>query len=116
MSRRAESNPPDPSESPTVRLERLLRENGCIIYHEDIPDREYPQVKCSIYGAPKSNELFVRLTSGTFSVVAVALSPLAYPVMADRVFGLDVADHAVAFGLADQLWDQHRAQLLAKLN
>lgn len=114
MSRRPESNLPDPSESPTERLDRLLRGNGCIVYHEDIPDREYAQVKCSIFGAPKTNELFVRLTNGTFSVVAAAPSPLEYPVMADRVFGLDVADHAVAFGLADQLWDQHRVRLLAK--
>ena len=112
MSRRLESNTPDPCEPVSERLDRLLRANGCIVYHEDIPDREYAQVKCSIYGAPKTNELFVRLSNRGFSVVAVAPSPLAYPVMADRVFGLDVADHAVAFGLADKLWELHRSELL----
>jgi hypothetical protein len=93
----------------------MLRGNACIVYHEGIPDREYPDVKCAIYGDPKANELFVRLSHGSVSFVAVAPSPLDYPVMADRVFGLDVADHAVAFGLADKLWEQHREQLLAPL-
>jgi hypothetical protein len=100
-----------PDEPADVRLERLLRSKACIVYHEDLPDPEYPTVRCSIYGAPKTNELFVRLTNGQRSFVAVTLSPLEFPVMADRVFGLDIADHAAAFGLADQLWETHRAAL-----
>jgi hypothetical protein len=114
MSRHRDSNPLGTSDCLAERLERMLRANACIVYHESIPDREYSEVKCSIYGLPKSNELFVRLFNRTVSFVAVAPSPLAFPVMADRVFGLDVADHAVAFGLADKLWEQHRAELLAK--
>ena len=70
-------------------------------------------MKCSIYGVPKTNELFVRIANGKISFVAVAPSPLEFPVMADRIFGMDVADHAVAFGLADKLWEQHRAELRA---
>lgn len=96
-----------------LRLERLLRANACIVYHDNLPDRDYPQVKCSIYGAPKTNELFVRISNGRVSFVAVAASPVEFPVMADRIFGLDAADHAVAFGLADQLWQAHRDQLIA---
>jgi hypothetical protein len=99
---------------PETRLERLLRSNSGIVYHENLPDREHPQVKCSIYGAPKTNELFVRISNCHVSFVAVAPSPVEYPVMADRVFGLDAADHTVAFGIADQLWEKHRAVLLAR--
>jgi hypothetical protein len=101
-------------EAVDARLERLLRAKACIVYHENLPDREHPQVKCSIYGAPKSNELFVRISNGRVSFVAVAPSPVEFPVMGDRVFGLDAADHAAAFGLADQLWLKHCAALLAR--
>jgi hypothetical protein len=71
-------------------------------------------VKCSIYGAPKTNELFVRISNGKVSFVTVAPSPVEFPVMADRVFGLDAADHSVAFGLADRLWEENREALLAQ--
>ncbi len=113
MPRSHHSNEPS-QESVEARLERLLRSNACIVYHENLPDCEHPQVKCSIYGAPKSNELFVRISNGRVSFVAVAPSLVKFPVMADRVFGLDAADHTVAFGLADQLWLKHCAALLAR--
>lgn len=98
-------------ETPEARLEKLLRARACIVYHKDLPDPEYPHVRCSIFGAPKTNELFVKLTNGAVSFVAVTKSPVTFPAMADRLFGLDAADHAVAFGLADKLWDTHRSAL-----
>lgn len=103
---------PSSDDSPEERLQRLLQANGCIVYHNDLPDPEYPFVKCSIYGAPKTNELFVRLANGSVEFVAVAPSPVAFPVMADRIFGLDLQDHAVAFELADRLWEAHRSELV----
>jgi len=115
MARRPKTSPSRELDLPAAeRLDRLLRSNACIPYHEDLPDKEYPLVKCSIYGAPKTNELFVRLSNGTVSFVAVAASPLFFPAMADRIFGMDVADHGVAFQLADRLWETHRAELLAE--
>lgn len=101
-----------PDEPPEQRLQRLLQSNGCIVYHNELPDPEYPYVKCSIYGAPKTNELFVRLANGSVEFIAATASPVVFPVMADRIFGLDVLDHAVAFELADRLWDAHRAELI----
>lgn len=98
-------------EAPEVRLEKLLRARACIVYHQDLPDPEYPHVRCSIFGAPKTNELFVQLTNGKVAFVAVTQSPVSFPAMADRLFGMDPADHAVAFALADKLWDIHRSAL-----
>ena len=112
MATRPASDPPA-QESAEARLARLLRANACIVYHDNLPDRDYPDVTCSIYGAPKTNELFVRISKGRASFVAVARSPVEFPVMADRIFGLDVADHAMAFGLADRLWEEHRRELMA---
>lgn len=102
---------PSPTEPPAVRLEKFLRAKACIVYHGDLPDPEFPNVRCSIYGVPKTNELFVRLTNGKLTFVDATPSPLLFPAMADRIFGLDAADHAAAFGLADKLWETHRTEL-----
>jgi hypothetical protein len=105
---------PTPStETAEVRLDKLLRARACIAYYKDLPDPEYPQVRCSIFGAPRTNELFVRLTNGRVSFVGVTQSPLIFPAMADRLFGMDPVDHAAAFGLADELWKRHRDDLVA---
>jgi len=98
--------------TPGERLQRLLQANSCIVYHNELPDPEYPNVRCSIYGAPKTNELFVQLRNGPVAFVAVASSPVGLPAMADRIFGMDVQDHAVAFELADRLWAKHRDELI----
>jgi hypothetical protein len=104
------------NEPPAQRLRRVIQSNGGIVYHHELPDPEYPFVKCSIYGSPKTNELFVRLTNGPVEFVGVAPSPVTFPVMADRIFGLDALDHAVAFELADRLWEKHRAELIGTGN
>jgi hypothetical protein len=115
MTHRRDTHQPGKSnDSPALRLERFLRSQACIVYHENLPDPEYPEVTCSIYGVPKTNELYVRITNGRVSFVAATASPLDYPAMADRIFGLDVLDHAVAFGLADRVWEQHRSELLSR--
>ncbi|PTY04254.1 hypothetical protein DB347_20370 [Opitutaceae bacterium EW11] len=112
MSQSSSNPPPNDATSPAARLEQHLRSKSCIAYEENLKDREYPFVTCSIYGAPKTNELFVRLTNGQISFVDVTQSPLLYPAMADRIFGMDVADSQVAFGLAEKLWEKHRDELL----
>lgn len=112
MSHPSAKSPQNGETSPAARLEHYLRAKACIPYEENMPDREYPAVTCSIYGVPKTNELFVRLTNGRISFVAVTQSPLIAPVMADRIFGMDVADAQVAFSLAEKLWEKHREELL----
>jgi hypothetical protein len=113
MSARTDSHDqPDVGEPAAARLMRLIQAKGCIIYHEDMPDREYPQILCSIYGAPKTNELFVKLTNGSVTFVETAESGVIFPPMADRIFGMDVLDHQIAFGLAERMWETHEAVLL----
>lgn len=97
---------------PKTRLEELIRSNRVVRFYEDIPDKEYPFVTCSIYGARKTNEIFVRLSNGQVSFVGAAPSRLQAPPMEDRIFGMDVLDQQDAFRLAEQLWKSHRAALL----
>lgn len=110
MSRRAESLRNN-DVSAGDRLEQFLRSNACILY-EEMKDREYPQVACFVYGVPKTNELFVRVTNGIVSFVEAVPSPVSFPIMADRIFGIDAADSTAALELAEELWNRHRGELL----
>jgi hypothetical protein len=111
------NEPNEPStESLDLLLSRLIRSKSCIIYHENMLDPEYPDVRCSIYGVPKTNELVVRLTNGKISFAGVVASPVTFPVMSDRLFGMVPADHAVAFALADRLWESHRSELIGEIS
>ena len=114
MPRRATSSHPDPTASPEERLNHYRATKDCIPYYEDLPDRDYPHVKCSIFGVPSTNELYVQLANGCVRFVERVPSPLDFPVMADRVFGIDAVDANVAFALADRLWEQHSTDLIPK--
>jgi hypothetical protein len=104
-----------PTLNATTRLNRLLKsKKNFIPYHEDLPDKEYPQIKLSIYGAPKTNELFVKITNGKATFVEVFESNLLHPAMEDRIFGMDVEDSNDAFARADKMWEKHKAELLKK--
>jgi hypothetical protein len=105
----------DVGEPTATRLSRLLQAKACIVYHEDLPDREFPAVLCSIYGAPKTNELFVKLTNGAITFVEAVESGVLFPPMADRIFGMDVLDHEIAFGLAERMWENHNVALTTKI-
>lgn len=104
---------PSSPDAAAARLAGLLLAKQTIPYHENIPDPEFPSVLCSVYGAPGTNELFVKLTNGTVTFVEVIDSPLLSPPMADRIFGMDELDNAVAFNLADQMWEKNKVALIA---
>jgi hypothetical protein len=95
-----------------ARLSELLRSENAIPYHVDFPDKEFSHIKLSIYGAPETNELFVKLTNGTATFVETVKSGLLYPAMADRIFGMDVLDSQLAFNLADAMWEKHKSVLV----
>ena len=94
------------------RLAKLIAENQVIVFEAGFPDEEFPYVICSMWGAMPSNEIFVRLTNGVVSFVESVPSPLIFPTMADRVFGMDVVDSQVAVELADRMWAAHKRQLI----
>jgi len=99
--------------TPAARLARLRQARaGGVLLHEATFSRRHPQVKLVIYGAIRTNELFVELSNSERSFVDVVPSPLAWPLMADRVFGIDVSDAMVAFDRVDRLWKRHKAELI----
>ena len=100
------------NQNPTLRLEQLLADRRFIAYEENLPDKEYPFVLLSIYGAPETNELFLKLTNGKVTFVEAFESGLIFPPMADRIFGLDAQDADDAYRRAEQLWEKHKDELV----
>ena len=94
------------------RLTKLSAENQLIPFRVDVPDREYPYVIWSIWGAIPTNELFVRVSNGKVSFVDSAKAGLIYPSMRDRIFGMDLADEQAADELANRMWETHKSDLV----
>lgn len=97
------------------RLADYIKGQQVIHFVSHADDKEYPYIKLSILGAILTNELFVKLTNGRVEFVAFVPSPLIYPVMSDRRFGIDVSDHSAAIKLAEELWELHKHQLLTRV-
>ena len=102
----------EPSRPAAQRLEALIAAKQVIVFVPGIPDKEFPYIICSMWGAIPTNELFVRLTNGEVSFVESIPSPLEVPAMGDRLFGMDADDAQAAGALADQLWERHKHQLI----
>lgn len=105
-----------PGGSPTAaeRLEAYIAAGQVIEFERGVPDREFPYVICSMWGAVPTNELFVRLTNGDVSFIDCVRSSLEVPAMGDRIFGMDVEDANAAGALADRMWERHKHQLIRK--
>ncbi len=95
-----------------ARLQAFIAANQVLVFEPGFPDKEFPYIVCSMWGAIPTNELFVRLTNGEVSFVDCVASPLEVPAMIDRRFGMDVEDARAASALADQLWERHKHQLI----
>jgi hypothetical protein len=102
------------SATPAEQLNALLKTKDYVPFEVNIPDKEYPYITLSIYGATKTNEIFVQLTNGKANFVEVIRSPLLYPSMGDRIFGMDVTDADVSFKKAESMWQKHREELVRK--
>lgn len=101
-----------PAPNDADRLAALLKAEACIPYIVDSQDKEYPYITLSVYGAPKTNELFIRLSNGEVSFVEAIRSPLIYPFMADRIFGIDTMDQEAAINHALAMWERHKDALI----
>ena len=101
--------------APKERLEQLIASDKTMVFMQDNADKEYPKIKYDLFGAPETNELFVRVKAGDAVFVAVTKSPLLVPRMADRIWGPDVADWQAADELSSKLWEKHRGALLAAI-
>ena len=86
------------------RLAALITRQGTICFCRGYPDTVIPTVRWSVFGIPITNEVVVKADNGRVSYYHSEVSPLLYPPMADRIFGIDVCDDALAKKLGCELW------------
>jgi len=103
---------PTSAASAADRLEVYIASARVITFEAGFPDKEYPYIICSMWGSIPTNELFVRLSSGTVSFVECIPSPLELPPMIDRGPHMDEADAQAASDLADRMWEKYRNYLV----
>lgn len=98
------------------QIQRLhaIVESGNVIEFFSAPDNEYPGICWTVFGSIDTNEVIVRASVADRSFYHSSPSPLVFPTMADRRFGIDVADQQLASHLSTELWQQH-GDLLARL-
>lgn len=86
------------------RLADMVNGNGVIRFYENCPDNEYPNIFWSAYGDPMTGVVIVSAKKGSLAYYNSASSWLLIPPMADRIFGIDVLDEALAQKLGVELW------------
>lgn len=100
------------SESVVQRVLQARESNQAITYCDESPDNEYPEIKWQFFGLIQTNEIATVARCGQFVVAACCKSPLLFPPMADRIFGVDVSDMQAALELGNEIWKHHREELL----
>jgi hypothetical protein len=96
-----------------LRLAEAIARGEVIAYLEDSGDKEYPDLRWSIYGLPRTGEIAVRVSIGDLTLAIAEASPLQLPAMEDRIFGIDVVDQQLANELSETLWTSHADVLIA---
>ena len=101
--------------NPEIERLHAIVESDKVMEFFSMPDKEHDQIQWAIFGAVETNEIIVRATVKDRHFYCSAPSPLAIPPMADRRFGIDVADDSLARELSDQLWQREGEAMLELL-
>lgn len=101
----------DASVSVIDRLDGAVVRGRAIKFCDESPDNEYPEISWQIFGLTDTNEIAVVARCGELRIGICRESGLLYPAMADRMFGIDVADQQLAMQLSDKLWNEASERL-----
>lgn len=91
-------------------LDSLIGANALIPYMDKTKDTQHDGLFWFIYGHPQTNELIVALDAGESWIIAAIPSPVAYPCMADRIFGIDYEDMAACEALSHEIFKEYEKQ------
>ena len=94
-----------------ARILTAHRAHNAIRFHDGFADKDVPEVSWSTYGLIETNEVGVIVQCGRLCFGALAHSSLVHPAMADRLFGIDVADEQLALKLSEELWAAFSSEL-----
>ena len=100
--------------SPENERLHTIVESGRVLEFFSTTDKKFEQIQWTVFGAIETNEVIVRATVKGQHFYRAAPSPLLYPWMVDRRFGIDVADNALAEHLSNELW-QSQGEVMVQL-
>lgn len=106
----------DGSQAVIAKLDDALARGRAIQFCDESPDNQFPEIAWQIFGLMGSNEVVVVARCGELRLAASRESGLLYPPMADRIFGIDVADQELAMQLSDELWARESERLTSEVN
>lgn len=101
-------------ETENARIHAII-ESGKVLKFFSSADKEYGDIQWTVFGAIDTNEVIVRATVNDRHFYHAAPSPLAFPPMADRIFGIDVVDDRLAQHLSGELWRSEGESMLRLL-
>ena len=97
-----------------TELDSLIEARALIPYMGKTEDMNVDGLFWTIYGHPPMNELIVALDAGQTWLIAAIPSPVHFPVMADRVHGIDYDDLTACEQLSHALFKEYQAKYGAK--
>ena len=77
---------------------------------ENMADVSLAGLTWTVFGVVETHALAVRARAGRFEVIGRVSSPVFYPPMANRLFGIDAADSVVVEGLSGTMWTHCKMQ------
>lgn len=95
------------------RLASLIAGPG-VIRFMSCQDKEHPHLAWNVYGICATNEIVASVSDGTDTYYTAQRSLLEYPLMEDRIFGLDILDHNLAGHLSAEMWQRLEPVLVTK--
>lgn len=102
-----------PPDRVVAKVRQALESKEAITFDPN-EDKEYPEIIWHCYGLTASNEVAVIARCGNLEIGACRESSLLFPVMADRIWGMDVDDVDLALLLSEEIWNRDGERLLAE--
>lgn len=100
-------------QSENERLHAIVM-SGKVLEFFSTPDKEFSRLQWTVFGAIETNEIIVRASVSGTHFYHSEPSPLLFPLMIDRRFGIDVMDDALAQRLSNELW-QSQGETMVQL-
>jgi hypothetical protein len=93
----------------SITIDQIYKRENLLFFGSN-KDKDIKELEWLIYGDPISKEIIVEYKyKDNYSLEAFAAPEgLVYPLMNDRIFGIDENDLVVAMNLCDRLYDKYK--------
>ena len=96
-----------------AEYDQLMGTRGGVPFHQDQPDKEHPLIRWNVVGDSERNRLYVVACNPQKGIrfARVTDRPGGWSIRG-QIFGIDCETNSIAYGLAQELFQAHRSELL----